>query len=177
MRRDEERIMSKEKWLDAYAGQTTDELIALQGEYRTDSLVLAFEQALDQKAERVGREGLTREELVILAIEALEREVNNGGYNQFFINSSKEYAAVVVDALKRIGCAETAQLTQRAIEALGIEGPVTIAAIDRVMENEDSERDDKLGACDEHYFDVAGDLAGPLLEFIKGNKDKITLKE
>jgi hypothetical protein len=46
--------MSDLKWLDEYSGQTTHELIALQREYRTDSLVLAFEQALDQKVDRVG---------------------------------------------------------------------------------------------------------------------------
>jgi hypothetical protein len=40
-------------------------LIALEGEYRTDSLVLAFEQALDHKSERVGKEGLSNEELVV----------------------------------------------------------------------------------------------------------------
>jgi hypothetical protein len=41
-------------WLDEYSGQTVDELLALEGEYRLDSLVLAFEQALDQKTERAG---------------------------------------------------------------------------------------------------------------------------
>jgi hypothetical protein len=43
------------KWLDSYSGQTADQLLALEGEYRIDSLVLAFEQALDQKG-RVQRE-------------------------------------------------------------------------------------------------------------------------
>jgi hypothetical protein len=41
-------------WLDGYSGESVDELIALEGTYRTDSLVLAFEQAMDQKAARVG---------------------------------------------------------------------------------------------------------------------------
>ena len=35
-----------DKWFDAYGGQTTEQLLALEGEYRTDSLVLAFEQAI-----------------------------------------------------------------------------------------------------------------------------------
>lgn len=168
--------MSKEKWLDGYSGQTTDELIRLQGEYRTDSLALAFEQALGQKAARIGQDRLTAEEKVILAIEALEREVNNGGYGQFFINSSKEYAPIVVDALKRIGCADVALLTQQAIDALGIAGKVTVESIDTVMEMESEERDDKLGKCDEQYFKTAGDLATPLLEFVKMNADRIAAK-
>jgi len=113
------------KWFDAYAGQTTDELLALEGEYRTDSLVLAFEQALQAKESRVGSRRLTDEEGVVLAVEALEREVNNGGYGQLFVNSSKEYAPVFVSALNRIGCPEVAKLTQQAINVLEIDGPIT----------------------------------------------------
>src|SRR5437879_4032538 len=104
------------QWLDGYSGETIDELIALEGKYRTDSLVLAFEQAMDQKAARVGQDKLTLEERVILAIEALEREVNNGGYDQFFVNLSREYAPIIVDALRRIGCPRTAEITQKALK-------------------------------------------------------------
>ena len=172
-----EITMTEEKWLDGYSGQTVDELIALEGEYRTDSLVLAFEQALDQKADRVGEEGLTEAERVVLAVEALEREVNNGGYLQFFTNSSKQYTPIIVDALQRIGCAETAQLTQQAIDVLGIEGPITIDAIDHITDEEDDEREERWDECDARYYEIARDLAGPLLEYIKSNRDKITLKE
>ncbi len=35
---------------------------------------------MDQKLVRFGEDKLTSEERIILAIEALEREVNNGGY-------------------------------------------------------------------------------------------------
>ncbi|MHC4144841.1 MAG: DMP19 family protein [Planctomycetota bacterium] len=165
--------MDELKWLDEYSGQSTDELIALEGEYRTDSLVLAFEQAIDQKAARVGNDGLTDEERTILAVEALEREVNNGGYDQFFINSSKEFAPIIVDVLNRIGCAETAALTQEAIDALGVEGSLTVEAIDRVMGQESDQRHEKLNACDNTYYSVAGDLSELLLGFIKRNKERI----
>src|SRR2546421_12023246 len=86
--------MSELQWLDGYSGQTVQQLIALERDYRIDSLVLAFEQAMDQKAARVGYENLTDAERTILAVEALEREVNNGGYGQFFVNSSREYAPI-----------------------------------------------------------------------------------
>jgi hypothetical protein len=167
--------MDELKWLDEYSGQSTGELIALEGEYRTDSLVLAFEQAIDQKAVRVGDDSLTDEERTVLAIEALEREVNNGGYAQFFVNSSKEYAPIIVDALNRIGCPETATLTQRAINALGIEGSLTIEAIDRVMEEASEQRNEKLEECDDKYYRLAGDLSEPLLGFIKRNKERIAI--
>ena len=104
--------MSATDWLNTYTGQTTDELIALESNYRTDSLVLAFEQALGQKAGPLGFEGLTSAERVVLAVEAIEREVNNGGYDQLLINSSKELAPYFVSALNDIGCPKVARLTQ-----------------------------------------------------------------
>ena len=104
------------RWLEGYNGESVDELIALEGKCRTDSLVLAFEQAMDQKAARIGEDELTAEERIILAIEALEREVNNGGYGQFFLNSSREYAPIIADALRRISCPKTAEITQKALK-------------------------------------------------------------
>lgn len=165
------------KWLDGYSGQSTDELIALQGEYRTDSLVLAFEQALEQKSARVGSDSLTDEERVVLAVEALEREVNNGGYEQFLTNPSNVFVPIVVDALSRIGCPETVVLTQDAIRALGIKDLVTVEAIEGAMDEESEERDEKLNECDAKYYQVAGDLSVPLLNFIKSNTDKIKLRD
>jgi len=169
--------MADLKWLDKYSGESTEELISLEGKYRTDSLVVAFEQALEQKIERLGEESLTREEHVILVIEALEREVNNGGFELLFINSSKRYASLFTEALELIGCTETANLTRQAIDILGIREPISVEAIDRVMEQENEEREKKLGECDDRYYQIAGDLSIPLFEFIKKNRDKITLKD
>lgn len=169
--------MTDLKWLEQYNGETTEELLALEGKYRTDSLVVAFHQAVDQKAARVGNENLAEEERIILAVEALESEVNNGGYDQFFINSSKEYAPMVVEALQRIGCAETATLTQEAIDALGVRGPITAEAIERVMQKDDEKRNRRLTGCDERYFAEAGDLSGQLLQFIKANRMKVRLND
>ena len=108
------------KWLEGYSGESTEQLLSLEGKYRTDSLVLAFEEGINQKAEREGTRSLTIEERIVLAVEALEREVNNGGYDQFFVNSSREFTPIMVGALKRIGCNKTASITQKAIEALGL---------------------------------------------------------
>ena len=93
--------MRKLDWLDGYNGQSIEELIALERTHRTDSLVIALEQAMDQKAARLGEESLTEEERFILAIEALEHEVNNGGYGQFFVNSSREYTPVIAETFWR----------------------------------------------------------------------------
>jgi hypothetical protein len=156
-----------------YSGQSTEELLALEGKYRTDSLVCAFEDAIQKKADAVGEDHISQEERVVFAVEALEREVNNGGYDQFFVNSSSAYAAIIVDSLKRIGATEAANLTQEAIDALKIEGELTPENIEEAILREDEQRDNTLSHCDERYYQRVGDMAGPLLEFIKTNKSKI----
>ena len=108
--------MTELKWLDGYNGETVEEIIALEGKYRTDSLVVALHQAMDQKAFRIGDDKLTDEERIILAIESLECEVNNGGYGLFFVNTSREHAPIIVNALHRSGCPKTADITQMALK-------------------------------------------------------------
>ena len=112
---------------------------------------------------------LTDEERVVLAVEALEREVNNGGYDQFFVNSSREFAPTVVAALQRIGCKKTAAITQRAITALGI-SDLTSEAIDAAMVGDDEQRVAKLNRCNDSYYKCAEPVAERLFAFIKVNK-------
>ncbi len=164
--------MAALKWLDGYSGQTVDELLALEGAYRIDSLVVAFAQALDQKAVRAGESALSTEERIIVAIEALEREVNNGGYRQFFLNSSREFAPMIVDALVRIGCPKVAATTQDAIDALHARD-LSPDAIEAALSS--GANDDELNECDDAYYQAGEDIAGRLFAFIKANRTRIAL--
>lgn len=168
------------EFLEKYNGQSFDELIALENEYRIDSLCLAFEQAIQQKAERVGIENLTDEELAVLAVEAFEREVNNGGFDQFFFNSSGQFAPTLVDSLKRVGCRKTAGIARKAIGALDIRGELTAAAVEKVMWAEDDAAEERrsgtLDECDEKVYERSENIESHLYEFIRRNGDKITLK-
>ena len=166
--------MSEPRWLDQYTGQTTDELIGLNGVYRTDSIVLAFEQAIREKAERIGHQNLTMPERVVLAVEALEREVNSDGYSGLFTSASDQVPDLV-EALAAIGADAVAELTRSAIGLLGIDGPLTAAAVESAMDGENDVRDDRLDGYDQAYYATAGDLAEPLLAFIGANRDEIVL--
>ena len=164
--------MANLPWLDAYSGQTVEELITFEGEYRIDSLVNVFEQAIDQKAARVGYGELTDEELIILAIEALEREVNNGGYGQFFVNSSREFAPIIVPALHRIGCPRTAEITTKALNTVQ-QIPMTPEEIENGTWEENDERTEALSECNSLYFERPENIEESLFAFIKANRDKV----
>jgi hypothetical protein len=136
--------------------------------------VLAFEQGILQKLKGKSKESLTAEEQIVLAVEALEREVNNGGYDQFFVNSSREFAAIIVGALRRLGCQKTATITQKALDALGTTD-LRSDAIENVICVRDEKRSAKLQRCDDSYYKNAEPIAERLLEFIKENKASISL--
>ena len=166
------------KFLDAYVGQSVDELIASSAEYRIDSIVLAFEQALQEVADSDGLAKLNEAELTILAVEALEREVNNGGYHQFFLNTP-QYASSVVSALQRIDCPKTAEISQLAISLLGLRAPFTQ---DRVHEALQQDPEGKLveilvDRCDRRYDDTGEPIADRLFAYIRTHRGSIRLRE
>lgn len=158
-----------------YAGESADDLFALSTTHRADSLVVAFETALAQKAASIGTSALTQPELDVLAIEALEREVNNGGYAQFFLNSSNEFAATVVDALQRIGCPGTASITQRALDVLPQGAALTPETLPAAMEQDDPNRDERLEECDQAYLNAREDIATALLRYLIDQRESIKL--
>ena len=163
-------------WLNGYGGQTAPALIDLAETHRIDSVVLAFEEAISAKSERLGAGALTTAELVVLAVEAVEREVNNGGFDQLFRNWSKEHAASYVSALEAIGRPDVAELARQAIAALRLgKRPLTTEYIDRVMDKESDARDERFEELDDRYMEIAGDLAPPLFAFIKANSGDITI--
>lgn len=164
------------KWLDGYSGQTVDQLLALSGEYRIDSIVLAFEDALGRRAHTLGLGALNEVEIAVLAIEALEREVNNGGHHQFFLNTP-EYAEHVVPALRRIGCERTADIAQRAIDLLELPGPVNTPRVSDALVNDPRGRlvEILIEECDAPYFDEPEAIADRLFAYLSGNRDRIRL--
>lgn len=139
------------QFLDNYSGQTTDELIAMKDKYRIDSLVLAFEQAIQEKSESE----LSEPERYILAIEAMEREVNNGGWEQFFENTDNEYNDSLLVALEAIGCQQTAQLSREAIDA--------------------SHSGSDLDDFDDKYYGLSESIEDKLFEYIEKNAAEIKL--
>jgi hypothetical protein len=165
--------MMGDAWFEAYAGQTTEELLALENTHRVDSLVLAFEQALQEKA---ASRPISKEERYVLAVEALEREVNNGGYSQFFLNSSHpsyEFIDVIEAALLAIGCPRTAEITRRAIASLEIDGPITGEKAATVVGAEDEGVRDALGNCDDDYYGNDESIADLLFQWIRENRNLV----
>jgi len=158
----------------AYSGETTSELLGYPCTGQLELLVRAFEEGLQRKVSRTGQRTLSKEERTVLAVRALDREINNGGYDQFFRNSSKKFAPEIVQSLTRIGCRRTAKITQRAIKALH-SGLLTVARIDAAMRKTNEERDRELARCDELFYSTPQGIPSRLYAFIKANRGRIRL--
>jgi len=150
-------------FLEGYSGQSTDELLGLYGRYRTDSLVLAFEQALQGKLSPEGALAeLTDEERVVLAVEALEREVNHGGFDYFFTYVSSELTQILPDALERIACPATAAIVRAAFVGHALQ--------------DDEARAEELERCDQRFFANEENIEEALFEFIRKNRGRIEVR-
>jgi hypothetical protein len=159
-------------WLE-YSGQATAELLACKNTHRTDSLLCAFELGVQAKLDQKGEDTLTEAEQLLLAVSALEREVNNGGYHQFFTNSSGQFAPIIVDSLLRIQCTTIADITARAIAALDPR-ELSAEALYEAACTEDPERDEILDACDNEYYQLV-EIEPNLFNFVEAHQHEIQL--
>ncbi len=104
----------------------------------------------------------------MLAVEALEREVNNGGYSQFFANASNQFAGSIVEPA-RIDCARTAEITQQATLRSGWKRRSPPRA--RSGHRRGRGGAARLAKCDDRYFDGKR-IADRLFEWIGRNRTR-----
>jgi hypothetical protein len=69
---------------------------------------------VSQKVDMQGFDSLSPAEQVVYCIWWLEGEVNNGGFHQFFFNSSEDFYSETSAALLRIGATKTNDLLETA---------------------------------------------------------------
>ena len=111
---------------------------------------------------------------MVLAVNALEREVNNDGFDGLF-RSSADVIPDLESALESIGRPDVAEIAAAAIAALGVSGVLSAETVMAAMDVDDDERDDRLRRLDERYYATAGDLAGHLLVYVRAATDSVVL--
>ncbi len=119
---------------------------------------------------KFGKEEFARQSFpqkVFSAIWAVGSEVNNGGFSQYFVNSSAETAAFVVEALRTIGAPDTAAICERALAAAFPTGlPDSEDAIRSLASDFPDEIIDKLEELDQKFFSYPHDLTELLFTYV-----------
>ena len=116
-------------------------------------------------------ERLNASEKTFLLIENLETEVHNGGFDQFYFNSSGDFANETVTALKEIGAFKTAEIVRTANSEFK-NGNVSKIRIERQNEQEiiREKATETWNKCDELYYRYEDDLSSLLIKFVRNHK-------
>jgi hypothetical protein len=132
------------------------------------------ESAFDKALENLGLNGidsLSEKDKIVASVFALEAEVNNGGFDQYFFNSSGDFAFYVPEALRKIDACKTAEIVEKANSIFGESGPDT--NWDRrinTLQSFGEKYDDFLGELDDLFYEYPHDLYSLLEQYLQSQK-------
>jgi len=131
---------------------------------------------LDTKLNEISNYGedierLNESQKTVLFVENLEREISNGGFNQFFFNSSGNFSHETVTALKSIKAFKTADIVSKSISAW----PNQKVPKDRVKRQDilaqiEEQANPVWNNCDEEFYKHQDNVVILLLDYVKSNK-------
>jgi hypothetical protein len=123
---------------------------------------------------RVDYEKLSVPERIFQTVWELEAEVNNGGFERYFSNSSGRLAPFAAAALQAIGAARMAAIVDEAIAVVGreISWADDRERQERVLGLSDADRE-KLSALDGRFFAYPDSLTALLYAYVLAHRDEI----
>lgn len=148
-------------------GRTVSEVMKHYGGADNIALNANLGFVLLDKEERKGLDSFSRAERFVYAVQAMSREVNNGGWSQFFFNSSGALAFDLVGALEAMGSKENLSMAQRALKIFG--KPPSLSEQDRARHLSRITKDGELNPWDEldgEFYQNPEDLDALTLAFI-----------
>ena len=142
----------------------------------TNDFVIAMEEHLNKKTQYGDDMSvLSDAERIFYITQTLEMEVNNGGFSQFFYNSSGDFSNELVGAFTAIGANTTASICQKAIDAFGRDIPVDRDERQEMLDElESDELDEILEECDDAFFAYEDDLNELNYNFVVKNKEQFS---
>ena len=113
---------------------------------------------------------LTEPQRLFYLNQNLERELNNGGFNQYFLNSSGDFAHETILSLNAIGAAITAQILQKAIDQFpGENVPKDRDERETVLEQIENVANEVWEELDRQFFEYKDNLNNLNIEYVKKN--------
>ena len=142
----------------------------------TNDFVVAMTEHLDGKTKHgEDMSVLSESERIFYITQTLEMEVNNGGFSQFFYNSSGNFSNELVSAFTAIGANATAAICRKAISAFGRNIPVDRdERVEMLDELENDEIDEILEECDSAFLDYEDNLTELNYNFVMKNRESFT---
>lgn len=134
----------------------------------SEKLLFSIVDDLQRRESELGLSLLAPKEQVFLLVWSLEAEVNNGGFHQFFFNSTGDRFAETAEALRTIGAVQMAAIVDRANNVLGTQALST----DRLRRQEQlesltEEQKDFLSGLDTRFYRYPENLSELLASYMR----------
>ena len=141
--------------------QNEEEIILKIGELIWEKLQFDFDNLSE----------LDEVEKTFIYIDILEEQVNNGGFDQFFFNSSGDFTYEILDAYKNIGANKTAKIIYDAIQAFP-KLPISKDTQTRrnIMEDLSDEISEKWNKLDDKFYEYEENIMSYVIEYMRKNK-------
>ena len=148
-------------------GKTLADIWTIEDE--TD-FIIALDEYVGEKCNHGdAMERLSAQERIFYITQSLEMEVNNGGFSQYFFNSSGDFANELVAAFTEIGALSTAEICKKAVAIFGGEVPAdTFDRDDVISDNEEFE--EILNECDDAFYEYPDALTALNYEYVMKNR-------
>jgi hypothetical protein len=102
----------------------------------------------------------------------LEREINNGGFNQYFFNSSGDFTYETITSLRTIGANKTADILQQAIDQFpDSKVPKDRAKRQEILEQIEDAANEIWEQLDLAFYKYEDNLYDLNIEYIKQNRN------
>ena len=123
-----------------------------------------------------GFDSLNEYERTILVTQAVEGEVNNGGFIQFFDNSMGALAGETAAAFQRIGAKKTAAICRRALKVFPEGLPADWEERRAYLDEHVTEAvEEKLEKCDDAFYMYEDDLEALNVAYVREHMDQFDL--
>jgi hypothetical protein len=157
---------ARARWPDSQAADAASEaLAALHGVADPTGFVL-------DRLDEAGFSGLSRQQKMYYCAWLLNAEVRNGGFAQYFVNSSGNQARTALEGLETIGAPRAAAVLERAMQLFGVAGPARgrdrrHGQLAEMSPGQDAEMED----IDDAYYQQAENLDALLLQYAMLHRD------
>ena len=141
---------------------------------KRDLIVMKIDTYLNSKSEYGDNiEKLNPFQRTFLFVENLEREINNGGFNQFYFNSSGNFSQETMNALLEIRAEKTAEIVKKANSEFK-SGTVPKDRIERQNELEliEGKAKKNWNKCNSKFYEYQDNLTELLIAFVIKNKSE-----
>ena len=141
-----------------------------------ENFVVEMDKYIAEKCEYGdSMETLNAEQRILYITQALEMEVNNGGFAQFFFNSDACLGNEIVSSFEKIGAMKTAEICKKAISIYGDKVPNDRDEREEILTPDDEKEEERIEAilneCDDAFFEYEEDLVELNYQFIINHKE------